>query len=70
MDQMLKFSDYTTPLEEAEIVKNIEERPTPGALSCSINTSTSISGVGPFKNITPTWRPWNLADQLRRLQNK
>lgn len=64
------FRFDTTPLEEAEIVKNIEERPTPGALSCSINTSTSISGVGPFKNITPTWRPWNLADQLRRLQNK
>lgn len=60
----------TTPLEEAEIVKNILERPTPGALSCSINTSESISGVGPFKDVRPTWLPWNLADQLRKLQGK
>ena len=61
------FSFKTTPEEEAVIVSNIEAQGTPGVLSCSINTSSAISGVGPFSNVSPTWWPSSLASQLRSL---
>ena len=65
--ELFKFN--TTPAEEASILRAIESQGTPGAISCSINTSSAISGIGPFKDIIPTWRPWNLADQLRAILN-
>ena len=62
----------TTPEEEAEIARRIEESRDPGFPLCAFGVSTVLRGVGPFKDLSPTPYifPGSLAKDLKKLQEQ
>lgn len=57
----------TTPEQEAEIRKRIDDIGGGGFLTCTKNVTEAISGIGPFVEVDETWWPAKLDSQLRSL---
>lgn len=58
----------TTPKEEAEIAKRIEERGTAGSLECAYSVTNVLDGIGPFRNLGITDYPWVLRSRIQNIQ--
>ncbi|HEV7321562.1 MAG TPA: hypothetical protein VGO04_23405 [Ensifer sp.] len=57
----------TTPEQEAEIKKRIDDIGGGGFLTCTKNVTEAISGIGPFGEVEENWWPAKLDNQLRSL---
>jgi len=55
----------TSSEEEAEIMNRADEQGGGLGFSCAADTSSVLSGIGPFKSLRTTWFPGNLANQLK-----
>jgi RHS repeat-associated protein len=64
--EVIKFP--TTPEQEEEIKKNIENQGGCSPLLCAICSGNVLRGVGPFKNLGPTFTPGMLGRQLRKIK--
>lgn len=61
------FEFDTTPEEEAQIAKNIDNLGSPGVPTCAYNVYDAIHNVGPFKKLRRRYLPGSLVDQLQKL---
>jgi uncharacterized protein RhaS with RHS repeats len=57
----------TTPEEEREIAKKIQETGDPRGLSCAPSVSSVLSGTGPFKNLGTYRTPSGFGNALKKL---
>lgn len=57
----------TTPEEEQEIERRIDEHGGGGYLGCASAVSTVLDGIGPFEGLGHHWRPSSLERALKRL---
>ena len=64
--QVETFSFNTTPQQEAEIAKRLDN--VEGGGNCSIETANAINGIGPFKDLGNPWFPWTLRSSLNSLK--
>jgi hypothetical protein len=64
--EILRFA--TTPEQEKEIAKRIEAGGGAAPCFCAKETSSTISGVGPFKELQPTMRPGKLSEELKDIK--
>lgn len=62
------FMFDTTPEEEKQIAKNIDIHGGANPFYCTISVVDVLKGVGPFKDLKPTYFPGSLANQLQQLQ--
>jgi RHS repeat-associated protein len=66
-DTVYAYTFNTTPEQERQIMINAEKQPYAPPFTCSTRVSNTIKGVGPFKNIKPTFFPARLGGQLAAL---
>jgi RHS repeat-associated protein len=60
----------TTPQEEQEISKRIEELGGATGLFCARRVSQALDGIGPFKGLGSYWRPNALGNALSRIPGR
>jgi hypothetical protein len=58
----------TTTSQQSKIIEKAEKIGDPRGFSCASSVSNALSGIGPFKNLTPVSRPGILAEKIQKLK--